>query len=620
MDAGSLRKAGPRGGRRAAVGARLSVAAAWRWQHPATLIGLAALPFLLLLALYPCLAAIRDTLGTPPSLAYWQALVAGKAGPGLPFWTFQFASVYLWTPLAHSLLVAGATTLLACGLGGLLGCVSAVSDLRFARLLGTVALFHLILPPFALAASWLGLATAARLPEPWAFGARPMILVLTLHFSALAYLFVRSAARNLDTGLIEAGRVHGAPTWSLLRRIILPLLRPSLLGVGGLIFFSALSAFAPMRLLGGGRRPYYVLATQVYSLYTGSLGDPRVGVLATALALVLALVGLLPMLFFLRLLSQEGRYRSVGPRGHRPWIVGLGPWRDPLSWLCLLLALATALGPLAVLGLQSLSPGPGLAGLSLANYRALFAAALPMLGLAGSLAMAVAAATAGLVAGLLLAYSLQRNPLPALRRALYVLVFLPFLLPGVALGLTYYIHITGTYHFLGVSFTPHGLYGTLLLAVLILAVRYLALAVQASTGALVQLDPALEEAAYVCRASFGATLRRVLLPLVRGGAFLAWLLLFIFAFKEIDVLTFVYPPLAFASTSWSLPSLLRAPPVMYQVFDLVNDSADPAQYGQGVALLLIAVFCLLAVTLLVTGLVRQFVDARGRGEGGTWGA
>jgi iron(III) transport system permease protein len=593
---------------------RIPAAWRWRWGQPATVIGLAILPCLLILALYPFLAAVRESLGTPASLAYWQALLAGKATAALPFWTFQFAADYLWTPLWHSLVVAGASTLLACGLGGLLGCLCAVTDLRFKRILGAVALFHLILPPFALAAAWVSLAAAARLPDAWTFGPRPMILVLTLHFSALAYLFLRSAGQNLDASLIEAGRVHGAAGRQLMRRIVLPLLRPAWLAAAGLIFFSALAAFAPMRLLGGGRHPYYVLATQVYSLYTGSLGDPRVGVLATVLALVLALVALPPMLLFLGLLSQQRRYSSVGPRGHRPWVLGLGRWRDPLSALCLLAVSLGTLGPLVVLGLQSLSSGQtglGLAGLTLDNYRALLAGGLPLQGLAGSLLLALAVATLGLILGLLAAYSLQRSPVAMLRRGLYVLLFLPFVLPGVALGLIYYVQVSGTYRVLGVQFSPRFLYGSLALAVTIATVRYLPLAAQAGASTLVQLDPALEEAAYVFRASFVATLRRVLLPLVRGGAVLAWLLLFIFAFKEIDVLAFVYPPLAYSGASWNLPGILRAPPVMYQVFDLVNDGSDPGQYARGVALLLVAVAVLTAVTVLVARLGTHK-------EGGVW--
>lgn len=604
-----------------ALGARLVRRARWvadwhrEWRRPANVIGLIALPVLLLLALYPFLAAIRQSLGEPATVGYWQALLSGGANDLLPFWNAAAARAYLWTPLAHSLVIAGAVTVAAGVLGAGLACLSSLTNLRYAQFLQAAALLHLALPPFALAMAWLSLASMLRFGDGWMFGPRPMILVLTLHFYALVYLFVGSAARNLHGSLIEAGEVHGARPWSLVRRIVLPMLRPALLGSAALIFFSTLAAFAPLRLLGGGRRPYYVLATQVYSLYADSLGDPRAGVLAIALALILALVACPPALLFLKLLRDGRRYASVEGRGHRPPTIDLGRWRDPLSLLCLVGAVATVVGPLFVLFAQSLSPGMLTSldphNLSLAAYRTLFAAGVPFRGIAGSLALALIAATAGVACATPLAYAVQRTTFSSLRTVMYVLMFLPFVLPGVALGLIYYELIAPTRHVLGLAFSFRFLYGTLLLAVIVTMARHLPLAVQSSVSAFVQLNTSLEEAAYVHGASFAAALRRVLLPLVRRGVLVTWLLLLIFVFKEIDVLAFVYPPVAISTSSGAMPLLsdvLRAPPIMYQVFSLINTAEVPQEYAQGTALLLIAILVLLSLTLVAARL--------GRGRGG----
>jgi ABC-type Fe3+ transport system permease subunit len=169
----------------------------------------------------------------------------------------------------------------------------------------------------------------------------------------------------------------------------------------------------------------------------------------------------------------------------------------------------------------------------------------------------------------------------------------------VALGLTYFTFISRSYHLLGVTISLRFLYGSLLLAVLVSLVNHLPFAVQAQLNPLMQLDLSLEEAAYVCRASFWQALVRVYLPLLRHGVVTTWLLLFIFVFKEIDTLAFVYAPLAFSTTDLGLQHLTRAAPLMYHVFGLINSAEQPELYAQGTGLLLLTCLILLGTTLIV---------------------
>jgi iron(III) transport system permease protein len=569
------------------------------------LIGFMALPILILLALYPFLLVVRQSFGEPPTLDYWRALLSGEATSVVPFWTPQHSQVFLWRPLQHSLVIAGLTTLLATAIGVALAWLSAMTDLRYRQLLQAVAVLHLILPPFILAIAWVSLARGLRLPEALTYGPTPMVLVLTLHFYAFAFLLVGAATRNLDAALIEAAQVHGIPGRQILRRIVLPLLYPAILTGAGFIAFSTLAAFAPMQILGGGQQPYYVLATQIYSLYRNSLGDPRVSYFAVGLALVLTAVSLLPFLLFLRLLGQSQGYRTIGGQGHRAWRMRmrLGFWREPLSLLCLIGSLLTVAAPMGILLIQSLSSGSGLsfnpATFTLDHYLALFSTDQYLLSLGNSFLLAVITATTGVMITLPIAYSLQRSRSWALRSSLYPLIFLPHLLPGVVLGLTYFMLISQSYNLLGQTISLRFLYGSLLLAVIVSLVKYLPFGVQTHLSALAQLDPALEEAAYIFRASFWQVLQRILLPLIRPGSLVAWLLLFIFVFKEIDLLTFVYAPLAFSTGGLSWQNLTHAPPVMYRVFTLINSEEQLELFAQGVALLLIVCAVLLVATLLV---------------------
>jgi iron(III) transport system permease protein len=573
---------------------------------------------LILLALYPFMVVVRQSFGQPATLDYWQALLLGRATSAVPFWTPQHTQAFLWRPLQHSLLIAGLTTVLATTLGVILAWLSTVTDLRYTRLLWAVAMLHLILPPFILAIAWVSLARTLGVPEALIYGPTPMVLVLTLHFYAFAFLLTGMATRNLDAGLIEAAQVHGISNWKIMRRITLPLLYPAILSSAAFIAFSALAAFAPMQILGGGRRPYYVLATQIYSLYQNSWGDPRVGYFAVGLALVLTVISIPPFLLFLRLLGQARSYRSIAGRGHRPWRVKLGRWREPLSLLCVISSLLSVIVPLGVLLLQSLSPsGLGLsvdpARLTPEHYRALLATDQYLLSLGNSFLLAAITATVGVLITVPLAYSLHRGRSRILRGSLYTLTFLPFLLPGVVLGLTYFVLISTPFHLRGQPVSLRFLYGSLLLAVIVSLVKHLPFGVQTHISALIHIDPALEEAAYVFRASFWRAIKRILWPLIRHGSLVAWLLLFIFVFKEIDLLTFVYAPLAFAIGGLNWQNLMRAPPIMYRVFTMINSDEHPELYAQGTALLLIACLILLAATLLVMSMGwRPFNQTRQR--------
>jgi iron(III) transport system permease protein len=266
----------------------------------------------------------------------------------------------------------------------------------------------------------------------------------------------------------------------------------------------------------------------------------------------------------------------------------------------------TILLPLGVLLLQSLSAGPALSfdpvSLTLSHYRAIFLTNQYGLSLANSVLLAIITATAGVLLTLPVAYSVQRSQLWLLRTALYLLTFLPFLLPGVVLGLTYFILISWSYRLGSLQLSLHFLYNSFLLAVIVSLVKHLPFGVQSHLNALLQLDPSLEEAAYVFRASFRRVLRRIFLPLVRPGSLVAWLLLFIFVFKEIDILAFVYAPLAFSTGNLSLSQFTRTPPIMYRIFTMINSEQYPELYAQGTALLLLTCLILLAVTLLVVRL------------------
>ena len=80
---------------------------------------------------------------------------------------------------------------------------------------------------------------------------------------------------------------------------------------------------------------------------------------------------------------------------------------------------------------------------------------------------------------------------------------------------------------------PLPIYGTVAILLIAYATHYLPFGVRASSAALRQLHPELEEAARVAGASWLRTMRMITLPLVQPAMLAAWVLLFVMSMQEV---------------------------------------------------------------------------------------
>jgi ABC-type Fe3+ transport system permease subunit len=134
-----------------------------------------------------------------------------------------------WTA---TLVVAGGATLVAALLGIPVGAAISHSRRPLAR---TLTLFPLVLPPVLAAAAWLG----ARLPAP---GAPGCALMLGALYWPVVALLLDASLRRLPAGAVEAAALQ-LPPGRLLRRVVWPHVRPSLLAGLLLVFLLAASEF-----------------------------------------------------------------------------------------------------------------------------------------------------------------------------------------------------------------------------------------------------------------------------------------------------------------------------------------------------------------------------------------
>jgi len=307
--------------------------------------------------------------------------------------------------------------------------------------------------------------------------------------------------------------------------VIVPLLRPSLVGAAILTFMTALGSFSAPYIFGGGFR---VMTTQIVA--TKLNGDLPLAMVETVALAVVAVVGLA----ILRRTEGDDVLVALGK--------GVAPQRRPIRRRSARM-LATGAGwgfavllllPHLTLGLVSLVPYGAWTTqilppvINFANYRRLFSEAERLRPLLNSLWMAAASTALAVVLALAAGWLVVRRRV-VLRRVIEGLLALPWALPGtvfaIALAITFSVHAPLELRFV--------LVGTALILPLAYLVRALPLTGRALLASYRQLDPSLEEAAASLGAGRWRTLARVTLPQLSPGLMAGASLAFVAALGDL---------------------------------------------------------------------------------------
>jgi iron(III) transport system permease protein len=138
----------------------------------------------------------------------------------------------------------------------------------------------------------------------WFSGFFAVLAVMTFATTTNHMLFVANALKGVDYQTIEAARNLGASTWTILRRIVLPMLKPTLFAVTILSFLTGLGALSAPQVLGG--RDFQTITPMILT-FTNS---PTSRDLAALLAVILGVATIL-MLAVMSRLEKGGTYFSV---------------------------------------------------------------------------------------------------------------------------------------------------------------------------------------------------------------------------------------------------------------------------------------------------------------------
>lgn len=458
-------------------------------------VGLLILPPLLYLASSAVQAGTLGALsiGSLAGLALTTLALAGLA----TIWAMALALPMAWLVVRTDMPFRNACRWLA------------VIPLAIPSYIGAMA-YIALLGPVGSVNTWLSALTGSHQLWMNIYGFWGGVFVLGLFTYPYIFLLVSAALEATNPSVEETARSLGESPLGVLRRVTLPMLRPSILAGGLLAFLYALSDFGSLSLL-----RVQVFTTAIYHQLNTRFDQAA----AAMLSFVLVLITLAVLLSQRALMSRRSYVTITGTaRVARP--LPLGRWRWPAAALAGGILSLSVFIPLGVLLAQtgSLEQFTDVLREQWAFIR-------------NSLALAGAAATLAMIIGFLIAFSATRAKGPV-GAALTGTIQVGYAIPGTVLGLSL-ILLYNTY-------LPW-LYGTVGVLVLAYLIRFLTQAVQGIDAALAGINPHLEEAARSLAASPGTVLRRILAPLVRPTLFAVWTLVFISAMKELDATLLLRP-------------------------------------------------------------------------------
>lgn len=509
----------------------------FRFRNPVRVLGLVLLA---VVVLAPILLIVYQSFLTTP-------FFMPRASVGLSAYHFVLSDPEFYRAISNSLIIAVGMLMIAVPLGALLAFLMTRTDIPGTRWLEPLLLAPVFISAIVMAFGYVVSIGPVGFVSLWVkgvIGAIPwnlysiesLIIISGLTHVPHVYLYASAALRGLNPEVEEAARISGAGVWRVAFTLSLPLILPSLVFGGMLVFLLGIEMFG-FALILGDPAGIVVLTTYLYKL-TNLLGTPSYHFMAVVAVVIILMT--LPLVLLQRyLLRSSEHYVTIRGKGMAGRPLALGAWR----WVAFALVMAwlffTVILPISGLVLRSFVStwGEGidiLSVLTLSNYEELFnypnlvrsiGNTILIAGIGGALSVAVYTCAA----------LINHRWRSAGTAVLDFLVMMPRAMPGIIAGLAF------LWIFLFVPFlTP--LRSTLVSLWVAYTVVWLAYGMRLISAALYQVGPELEEAARITGASQARTYCDVTVPLVRFGLIGSWLLIFMTFTREYSTGVYLLAP------------------------------------------------------------------------------
>ncbi|MFV0502420.1 MAG: ABC transporter permease [Lachnospirales bacterium] len=432
-----------------------------------------------------------------------------------------FTRKYYYKALLNSFMVTICTTFLVVIIGAPLAYLTSAYKIKGKQFLDILIIISMLSPAFIGAYSWIilfgrsGVVTkfieslfGFTMPSIYGFGG--ILIVMTLKLYPFIYLYTTGALKKLDASLIEAAESLGCSPLKKVSTVVIPLITPTILASGLLVFMNALADFGTPMLIGEG---FVVMPVLVYNEFISEVGGTVNFAAAISVIMVVITIGVFSLQKYIvnKKSFTMNSLRPIQPKELK------GIHKILAHTFVYLIVFLSVIPQLTVIftSFKATKGSVFVPGFSLDSYKTAFS----KLGepIVNTYIFGFIAIICVVVLAIFIAYIVirRKNPLTTLIDSASML---PYIIPGSVLGITL---------LLAFNERPLLLSGTSFIMILAFVVRRLPYTLRSSAAILYQISPSMEEAAISLgdssiKAFFKVTVI-MMLPGVMSGAIMSWI-------------------------------------------------------------------------------------------------
>ncbi len=427
--------------------------------------------------------------------------------------------------LQHSFSISVWVTVFSLILGVPLAYFTTCYKIRGSKLLRVLIILSSMSPPFVGAFSWVvfcgnnGIFTrfmrdVFHIDMPSIYGFNGIVLVMSLSFLSLVYLYVSGALKNIDNSLVEASSNLGTTGFKRFMKVIIPLIMPTMLASALMVFMRAFADFGTPVFIGKG---YQVFTVLIYDQYSGEMSQNK----AYAAALSVIAIVITTVIFLLQKWANS-KFTFTMNALHPIEQKKAKPLQNFLMHLyCYGITLLAFLPQIYVIfsSFQKTSES-GLIfkkGFSLNSYRYVLEAYSDTIW--NTIKIAVSALLLVVLVSVVCAYLVVRRK-NIMNQALDLMTMMPYIIPGSVIGVALIVSFNRSV--LGLPVLTGGPF----IMIVALIIRRSPYTIRSSVAILQQIPQTIEEASISLGSSKAKTFFKVTLPMmlngVISGAILSW--------------------------------------------------------------------------------------------------
>ena len=447
----------------------------------------------------------------------------GKENLGFTLENFVkfFSRAYYRKSLFNSLKVVLCATVLVMAIGVPLAYVTTSFKIRGKRLVDILVVISMLSPPFIGAYSWIlmlgrnGVITnfmknTFGFHMPDIYGFTGILLVFTLKLFPDIYMYTKGALKKMDASLGEAAESLGYHGLRKVLGISLPLIAPTVLAGGTIVFLRAFADYGTPRLIGEG---YSTMPVIIYQEWVSETGNNAF--FASSVALIMMLVAAIVFLLQ-QYFSNRKNYAMSLLNPPQPKQLKGGANILAHAYVYLIALLATL--PQIYIVCISFRNSNGMMwteGYGFGNYVTVFSKAGSSV--LNTFKFSLMAIVIVIILGTLFAYLTVRRK-NIFSKILDVFIMFPYVIPGTIFGLILLMSYNSG---------PLVLSGTVAIIVISYVIRRMPYTVRSSAAILRQINPSIEEASaslgYGAVPTFFNVTMQVMVPGIVSGAILSWI-------------------------------------------------------------------------------------------------